>query len=77
MARAAEVWHLPIKARRGCARRGARRSGGCAESTCAGFGCACADAAAQAAPEEKKEKTPPNKDDVEAVLRDLKIKMPG
>ena len=25
----------------------------------------------------KKEKTPPNKDDVEAMLRDLKIKMPG
>ena len=32
----------------------------------------------QAAPEEKKEeKTPPNKEDVDKILRDLKIKMPG
>jgi hypothetical protein len=28
-------------------------------------------------PEKKEEKTPPNKDDVEKILRDLKIKMPG
>ena len=33
---------------------------------------------AQAAPEEKKEeKTPPNKEDVDKILRDLKLKMPG
>ena len=95
VARAAEVCHLPIKARllaraaalrlrdalfctkfitetRSWLRRGASAAS-CADSRAGWFA-----TRAQAAPEEKKEeKTPPNKEDVDKILRDLKIKMPG
>ena len=54
-------------------RRGAAAAW-CADSLRGRF---AARARAQAAPEEKKEKTPPNKDDVDKILRDLKLKMPG